>query len=127
MLTAILLLITNTTTTQLRSPIELQEYEGVVMKVRSDGRVYAVNLEPQSYFDGDLYQGYIIAPPGRWTEVTFPFDGLALTSKVKRKSKARVIFRLMLVLVNWGLPHLTQTNTLVSVCVCIYDTQGFCV
>jgi Complex I intermediate-associated protein 30 (CIA30) len=52
------------------------------MKVRSDGRVYAVNLEPQSYFDGDLYQGYIIAPSGRWTEVTFPFDGLALTSKV---------------------------------------------
>jgi Complex I intermediate-associated protein 30 (CIA30) len=84
----------HTTTTQLRSPIELQEYEGVVMKVRSDGRVYAVNLEPQSYFDGDLYQGYIIAPPGRWTEVTFPFDGLALTSKVKQ-TKQRSILAVM--------------------------------
>src|SRR6476646_9215376 len=83
------------------------------MKVRSDGRVYAVNLEPQSYFDGDLYQGYIIAPPGRWTEVTFPFDGLALTSKVlQQHAQSKVLYSCCSVVCLSGVAHSTHVSLL---------------
>jgi hypothetical protein len=67
-----------------RSPIILHDYEGIVMKLRSDGRRYALNLKAKSFFSdfmGGLYQAPLELPAGEWLTVTVPFDTLILTSR----------------------------------------------
>ncbi|CAM9324509.1 unnamed protein product, partial [Ascophyllum nodosum] len=65
-----------------KEPLVLPDgYEGVEMRIRTDGRLYEVNFEPQSGILNDLYQGYLRAPPGEWTTLALPLKRLLLTGQ----------------------------------------------
>ncbi|CAM9928326.1 unnamed protein product [Ectocarpus fasciculatus] len=51
------------------------------MRIRTDGRQYEVNFEPQSGIINDLYQGYVRTPAGQWATVSLPLNRLLLTGQ----------------------------------------------
>jgi monofunctional biosynthetic peptidoglycan transglycosylase len=59
-----------------RSPIvvhDLSMYEGLVLRVRGDGKRYGFRLKIDASFDGVSYQVQIEPPAGEWTEISVPF------------------------------------------------------
>ncbi len=54
---------------------DLAGFEGLVLRVRGDGRTYGFRLRTSRSFDGVSYQASFTAPEGRWQEVRLPFDG----------------------------------------------------
>jgi monofunctional biosynthetic peptidoglycan transglycosylase len=60
-----------------RSParvLDLSAYDGLVVRVRGDGKRYNVRLKTDASFDGVSYQVPITPPAGEWTDVVLPFD-----------------------------------------------------
>jgi monofunctional biosynthetic peptidoglycan transglycosylase len=52
---------------------ELSAFEGLVLRVRGDGKRYGFRLKTDASFDGVSYQ-VVIQPPAReWTEISVPF------------------------------------------------------
>ncbi|CAM9727567.1 unnamed protein product [Scytosiphon promiscuus] len=71
-----------TRSTRRKDPLSLPNgYRGVEMRIRTDGRTYEVNFEPQSGILNDLYQGYVRTPPGKWSTVSLPLNRLLLTGQ----------------------------------------------
>ncbi|CAN0245775.1 unnamed protein product, partial [Laminaria digitata] len=65
-----------------KEPLVLPDgYHGVEMRIRTDGRQYEVNFEPQSGILNDLYQGYVQTPRGQWTTLALPLNRLLLTGQ----------------------------------------------
>lgn len=59
-----------------RSPavvIDLSMYEGLILRVRGDGKRYGFRLKTDASFDGVSYQVQIEPPAGEWTEISAPF------------------------------------------------------
>jgi monofunctional biosynthetic peptidoglycan transglycosylase len=59
-----------------RSPavvLDLSMFEGLVLRVRGDGKRYGFRLKTDTSFDGVSYQFQIEPPAGEWTEVSAPF------------------------------------------------------
>lgn len=63
-----------------RPPLDLSEMEGVLIRMRTDGKRYTITVEPESYFEGSVYQAFIKVPPGRWVDVMLPFGSLVHTA-----------------------------------------------
>jgi monofunctional biosynthetic peptidoglycan transglycosylase len=59
-----------------RSPtvvLDLSMFEGLVLRVRGDGKRYGFRLKTDASFDGVSYQFQIEPPAGEWTEISAPF------------------------------------------------------
>jgi hypothetical protein len=59
---------------------DLGQYEGLAMRVKGDGRTYTVNVQCDTWFEDDLYQGFIVTPADEWVTVELPFNQFLLTS-----------------------------------------------
>jgi monofunctional biosynthetic peptidoglycan transglycosylase len=59
-----------------RSPAavhDLSSFDGLVLRVRGDGKRYGFRLKTDASFDGVSYQVEIEPPAGEWTEISVPF------------------------------------------------------
>jgi monofunctional biosynthetic peptidoglycan transglycosylase len=59
-----------------RSPAvvhDLSTFEGLVLRVRGDGKRYGFRLKTDASFDGVSYQVQIEPPVGEWAEISVPF------------------------------------------------------
>lgn len=52
---------------------DLSACEGLVLRVRGDGRRYGLRLRTDAAFDGVSYQAELQPPAGEWVEVALPF------------------------------------------------------
>jgi hypothetical protein len=69
---------------------DLGQYEGLAMRVKSDGRTYTVNVQCDTWFADDLYQGFIVTPKDEWVTVELPFKQFLLTSAGYVRTEQRV-------------------------------------
>ncbi len=60
------------------SPQNLSEFSGISLRVRGDGKMYALNLRTSSA-RGVLYQSEFQTKAGEWTELHVPFSQLRPT------------------------------------------------
>ncbi|CAI5714928.1 unnamed protein product [Hyaloperonospora brassicae] len=59
----------------------LHGYEGIAMRIMTDGREYRMNVQMESWNPFNLYMGFIRTPPNKWVDVTLPFRDFLLTAK----------------------------------------------
>jgi len=52
---------------------DLSAFEGLVLRVRGDGKRYGFRLKTDASFDGVSYQVEITPPAGEWVEIALPF------------------------------------------------------
>lgn len=63
-------------------PWDLEEFNGVKLNVRTDGRMYVTNLKASSVIEGDLWQAYTMGSnPGKWEDIVIPFNKFVLTQR----------------------------------------------
>jgi NADH dehydrogenase [ubiquinone] 1 alpha subcomplex assembly factor 1 len=69
--------------------IDLSKYDGLVFKVRGDGRDYYLNVHVPTYQVAFSYRASFKTEKAKWTEVTVPFTDLKATSfgRVVEKGK----------------------------------------
>jgi monofunctional biosynthetic peptidoglycan transglycosylase len=53
---------------------DLSVYDGLILRVRGDGKDYGFRIRTNASFDGVSYQANVRPPADRWHEVTVPFD-----------------------------------------------------
>jgi NADH dehydrogenase [ubiquinone] 1 alpha subcomplex assembly factor 1 len=53
---------------------DLSAFDGLVVRVRGDGKRYGFRLKIDASFDGVSYQVEITPPAGEWTEIAVPFS-----------------------------------------------------
>ncbi len=53
---------------------DLGTYEGLILRVRGDGKRYKLNLRTDERFDGIVYQARFETVPSEWIEVRIPFS-----------------------------------------------------
>lgn len=53
---------------------DLSAFDGLIVRVRSDGKKYGFRIRTSASFDGVSYQAPLVGPPGEWTDVTMPFS-----------------------------------------------------
>lgn len=63
---------------------DLSAFDGLVLRVRGDGKRYKVRLRTTASFDGPSYQATIQPAPGDWQEVRIPFDDFAPVFRGRR-------------------------------------------
>ena len=69
--------------------MDLSKYDGLVFKVRGDGRDYYVNVHVPSYQIAFSYRAGFKTEKDKWTEVTIPFADLKATSFGRIVEKAK--------------------------------------
>jgi monofunctional biosynthetic peptidoglycan transglycosylase len=52
---------------------DLSAFDGLVVRVRGDGKRYGFRLKTDASFDGVSYQAEISPPAGEWREIAVPF------------------------------------------------------
>ncbi len=57
--------------------LDLSAWDGVVLRVRGDGKRYGFRIRTTASFDGVSYQAEVAPPPGEWIEVALPFRDFA--------------------------------------------------
>ena len=71
-------------------PVSLAEMDVVELKMKSDGRTYALNLNVDSFNEEDIYQGVIQVPgDGHWRTLTLPLAQFALTGRGRMRQSQR--------------------------------------
>lgn len=53
---------------------DLSAFEGLILKLRGDGKRYGFRLKTDATFDGVSYQAEITPPAGAWVEIALPFS-----------------------------------------------------
>jgi monofunctional biosynthetic peptidoglycan transglycosylase len=53
---------------------DLSGFDGLVLRVRGDGKRYAFRLRNSAAFDGASFQVRFRPPPGEWVEIAVPFS-----------------------------------------------------
>lgn len=53
---------------------DLEDFDGLVLRIRGDGKTYGVRLRTTSRFDGVSYEAALPTEADRWSEVQIPFD-----------------------------------------------------
>jgi len=54
--------------------MDLSDFEGVVLRVRGDGRTYQFRLGTDDTFDGVAYRAEFPTMPGEWKDISLPFS-----------------------------------------------------
>jgi len=62
-----------------KDAVELYDFEGLEISLRTDGRKYTLNIEPDAFMPNELYQGFLTTEPGKWSTVQLPFNRLLCT------------------------------------------------
>ncbi len=57
----------------------LSGFDGVIVRVRGDGRRYQLRFRMNAGFDGVAYQMEFATVPGEWTEIDLPFEAFQPT------------------------------------------------
>jgi len=52
---------------------DLSAYDGLILRVRGDGKSYGFRIRTNASFDGVSYQVPLTPPAGEWTELVVPF------------------------------------------------------
>lgn len=68
---------------------DLGEYAGLEMRLKTDGRMYTVNIQCDTWFEDDLYQGFVLLPKDEWVTVELPFDDFLLTTNGYMRTEQR--------------------------------------
>ncbi len=53
---------------------DLSAFDGLVLRVRSDGKSYGFRIRTTASFDGVSYQVVLAPPAGEWIDVSVPFS-----------------------------------------------------
>jgi len=53
---------------------DLSAFDGLILRVRSDGKSYGFRIRTSASFDGVSYQAPLAPPAGEWTDVTMLFS-----------------------------------------------------
>ncbi|MDH4232654.1 MAG: CIA30 family protein [Nitrospirota bacterium] len=53
----------------------LEGYDGLIARVRGDGKSYRLRLRTDDEYEGIAYQGVFETKPGEWLSVQLPFSG----------------------------------------------------
>jgi monofunctional biosynthetic peptidoglycan transglycosylase len=53
---------------------DLSDYDGIILRVRGDGRSYQLRFRTDKRFDGPTYRAVFATKPGQWIEVRLPFS-----------------------------------------------------
>ncbi|EDO40199.1 predicted protein [Nematostella vectensis] len=62
-------------------PYDTSEYDGIQMRIRGDGRTYALNIQPDSVRSDDLHQAFMYTRGGPyWETIRMPFSKFILTN-----------------------------------------------
>jgi len=61
----------------------IDDFNTMVLRVKTDGRLYFVNLRSSNCGVGDTYQAPLQCPPDQWYKVTIPASVFHLTCKGK--------------------------------------------
>ncbi|PRW44841.1 putative complex I intermediate-associated 30 [Chlorella sorokiniana] len=68
-------------------PMDLEDYDALVFRVRGDGRQYIASLRCENWLvdqrSHDVWQAFLFARKGEWTEVEIPLSRFLLTWKGK--------------------------------------------
>ncbi|TDH69022.1 hypothetical protein CCR75_000902 [Bremia lactucae] len=59
----------------------LHGYEGVSLRIMTDGREYRMNMQMESWNPFNLFVGFIRTPANEWVDITLPFRHFLLTAK----------------------------------------------
>lgn len=71
-------------------PWDVEDYSGFKLKVRTDGRMYVMNVRRDDmYYSEDVWQSVLQTPPGEWQEVVIPFNSFVLTWRGKVDTSIR--------------------------------------
>ena len=60
-------------TRSMAAPYDLSAYEGIVVRLRGDGKTYKLTLKLDRAFDGIMYEAGFPTRAGEWAEVRLPF------------------------------------------------------
>ncbi|CEG47102.1 Uncharacterized conserved protein [Plasmopara halstedii] len=63
------------------SDLLLHGYEGISMRIMTDGREYRMNIQMESWNPFNLFIGFIRTPPNEWVDIDLPFRNFLLTAK----------------------------------------------
>jgi monofunctional biosynthetic peptidoglycan transglycosylase len=63
---------------------DLSAYDGLVIRVRGDGKRYGFRLRTDASFDGVSYQVVIEPPADEWTELLLPFESFVPVFRGRR-------------------------------------------
>ena len=53
---------------------DLSAFEGLILRVRGDGKSYGFRIRISASFDGVSYQAILAPPAGEWTDAVIPFS-----------------------------------------------------
>ncbi|RPI38159.1 MAG: CIA30 family protein [Nitrospiraceae bacterium] len=53
----------------------LDDYKGLIVRVRGDGKTYRLRLRTDAEYDGIAYQSVFLTEPREWITVQLPFSG----------------------------------------------------
>jgi NADH dehydrogenase [ubiquinone] 1 alpha subcomplex assembly factor 1 len=53
---------------------DLSAFDGLILRVRGDGKRYGFRIRTSASFDGVSYQSNLEPPAGEWAEITIPFS-----------------------------------------------------
>lgn len=65
----------------LRSPIKnynFENYSGIEIRVKGDGRIYSLSMKETSYFTGSFYTANFQTIKDEWITLKIPFDSFSL-------------------------------------------------
>lgn len=65
-------------------PVDLSEREGIVLRVRGDGRTYKLRMRTDARFDGVNHQAPFATERGAWTTVHLPFEDFEPTYRGRK-------------------------------------------
>lgn len=53
---------------------DLSTFDGLILRVRGDGKSYGFRIRTNASFDGVSYQAPLTPPAGEWTDIVIPFS-----------------------------------------------------
>ncbi|GAB4817331.1 hypothetical protein N2152v2_004377 [Parachlorella kessleri] len=72
---------------EIKGYLDLEDFDTLVFRVRGDGRKYLANLRTENWIVGershDVWQAFLFAREGEWTDVEIPLDRFLLTWRGK--------------------------------------------
>ena len=73
---------------------KFKEFEGAIVRIKGDGKIYSLRFRTDNNFDGISYQAKFKTEPGEWKEFKIPlnefkptFRGMTLSNKPELESK----------------------------------------
>lgn len=78
-----------------RTPIndmELSNYDGAVLRIKGDGKLYNIRFRTNKNFDGVSYQAKFKSEKNSWTEVKIPFSDFIPTFRGRPVSNQPLLY-----------------------------------